>query len=75
MLALAEALITIERPSAFGVAIARQLALEGGSPLFLQAPDLRQGADRRLACILDAAQRALEVSSDFDRSEDLATAA
>jgi hypothetical protein len=57
------------------VAIARQLALEGRSPLFLQPPDLRQGADRRLAYTLDAAQRALEVSGDFDRPEDLATAA
>lgn len=75
VLALAEALITIERPSVFGVAIARQLAFQGGSPLFLQAPDLRQGADRRLAYTLDAAQRALEVSSDFDRPEALATAA
>ena len=65
VLALAETLITIERPSAFGVAIARQLALDGRSPLFLQASDRRQGADRRLACTLDAAQRALEVSGDF----------
>lgn len=75
VLALAEKLVSIERPSAFGVAIARQLALEGGSPLFLQMPDRRQGADRRLACTLEAAQRAIEVSGDFDRSEDLATAA
>src|SRR5262245_9707047 len=29
-------------------------------------PDRRQGADRRLACTLDAAQRALGVSADFD---------
>jgi hypothetical protein len=75
VLALTGALITIERPSAFGMAIARQLALHGGSPLFLQAPELRQGADRRLARILDAAARALEVSADFDRPEGLATAA
>ena len=63
----AQTLTTIERPSAYGVAIARQLALYGRSPLFLQvSPSLRHGADRRLACTLEAAQRALVVSSDFD---------
>jgi hypothetical protein len=67
VLALAETLATIERPSAFGVAIARQLALDGRSPLYLQGPDRRHGADRKLACTLNAAQRALEVSADFDR--------
>jgi hypothetical protein len=66
VLALAETLCTIERPSAYGVAIARQLALDGGSPLFLQAPDRHKGAEQRLACTLGAAQRALEVSADFD---------
>ena len=67
VLALAQTLTTIERPSAYGAAIARQLALDGRSPLFLQvSPSLRHGADRRLACTLEAAQRALVVSSDFD---------
>ena len=66
LLALAETLSTIEQPSAYGVAIARQLALDGQSPLFLQAPDRRHGANRRLACTLEAAQRALGVSADFD---------
>jgi len=66
VLALAEALTTIARPSAFGVAIARQLALDGGSPLFVQGPDRRHGAERRLACTLESAQRALRVSADFD---------
>jgi hypothetical protein len=74
LLALADRLADVERPPARGVAIARQLVHDGCSPLFLQAPDRRKGADRRLACTLDAAQRALEVSGDFDRPEDLATA-
>jgi hypothetical protein len=68
LLALADTLATTERPPARGVAIARQLAFDGGSPLFLQAPDRRQDADRRLASTLDAAQSALEVSADFDSS-------
>jgi hypothetical protein len=66
VLSLAESLCTIERPPARGVAIARQLVFDGCSPLFLQAPDRRKGSDRRLASTLDAAQRALEVSADFD---------
>lgn len=75
LLALADTLASVERPPVRGVAIARQLVHDGCSPLFLQAPDRRKGADRRLACTLDTAQRALEVSGDFDRPEDLATAA
>jgi hypothetical protein len=67
VLGLAQTLATIERPPARGVAIARQLAFDGASPLFLQAPHQRQGGDRRLASTLHAAQRALEVSADFDR--------
>jgi hypothetical protein len=66
VLALAETLATVERPSSYGVAIARQLAFDGRSPLYLQAPDRRQGAERRLAWTLNAAQRALDVSADFD---------
>jgi hypothetical protein len=66
VLALAQRLATIEWPPARGVAIARQLVFDGRSPLFLQAPHHRQGGDRRLASTLDAAQRALEVSADFD---------
>ena len=66
VLSLADTLATIERPPARGVAIARQLVFDGRSPLFLQAPDHRKGSDRRLASTLYAAQRALEVSADFD---------
>ena len=66
VLALADTLATIERPPARGVAIARQLVFDARSPLFLQSPDHRKGSDRRLASALYAAQRALEVSGDFD---------
>jgi hypothetical protein len=66
VVALAETLATIERPSAFGAAIARQVALDGRSPLYQQASEHRRGAGRRLACTLDAAQRAMGVSADFD---------
>ena len=66
VLLLADTLATTERPPARGVAIARQLVFDGRSPLFLQAPDHRKGSDRRLASTLYAAQRALEVSADFD---------
>ena len=66
VLSLADTLVTIERPPARGVAIARQLVFDGCSPLFLQAPDGRKGNARRLASTLCAAQRALEVSADFD---------
>lgn len=69
VLSLAESLGAIERPPARGVAIARQLVFDGRSPLFLQAPDRREGNDRRLASTLNAAQRALEVSADFDGME------
>jgi hypothetical protein len=69
VLALAETLARIERPPARGVAIARQLVFDGRSPLFLQAPHHRKGADRRLASTLHAARRALEVSGDFDHLE------
>jgi hypothetical protein len=66
VLALAQRLATMGWPPARGVAIARQLVFDGRSPLFLQAPHHRQGGDRRLASTLHAAQRALEVSADFD---------
>jgi hypothetical protein len=66
VLLLADRLATIERPPVRGVAIARQLVFDGRSPLFLQAPNHRKGSDRRLASTLYAAQRALEVSADFD---------
>jgi hypothetical protein len=66
LLSLAATLATVERPCARGVAIARQLVSDGRSPLFLQARDHREGADRRLASALYEAQRALEVSADFD---------
>jgi hypothetical protein len=66
VLALAEQLATIGWPPARGVAIARQLVFDARSPLFLQASHHRKGGDRRLASTLHAAQRALEVSADFD---------
>ena len=69
VLSLAQMLATIERPPAHGVAIARQLVFDGRSPLFLQAPDRRKGSARRLASSVFAAQRALEVSADFDATE------
>jgi hypothetical protein len=69
VLSLADTLVTIKRPPARGVAIARQLVFDGRSPLFLQAPDRRKGGARRLAITLDAAQRALEVSPNFDSME------
>jgi hypothetical protein len=66
VLSLAESLCTIERPPARSVAIVRRLVFDGCSPLFLQEPDRQEGNARRLASTLDAAQRALEVSADFD---------
>src|SRR5262245_41623913 len=66
VLSLADTLATIERPPARGVAMARQLVFDGRSPLFLQAPGHREGSERRLASSLYAAERALEVSADFD---------
>jgi hypothetical protein len=66
VLSLADTLATIERPPARGVAIARQLVFDGRSPLFLQAPNHRTGSERRLASTLYAAERALEVSADFE---------
>jgi hypothetical protein len=65
VLALAETLATLNQPPARGVAIARQLAFGGRSPLFLQAAHYRKGPDRRLASTVYAAQRALEISADF----------
>jgi hypothetical protein len=66
LLSLAHMLITTERPPARGVAIARQLVFDGCSPLYLQAPPNRHGSERRLASTLYAAERALEISADFD---------
>ena len=65
VLALAETLATLNHPPARGVAIARQLAFDGRSPLLLQAAHHRKGPDRRLASTVHAAQRALEISADF----------
>jgi hypothetical protein len=66
VLSLAHTLASIERPSARGVAIARQLVFDGRSPLYLQAPPHRKGSERRLASTLHAAERALEISADFE---------
>jgi hypothetical protein len=66
VLSLAHTLASIERPSARGVAIARQLVFDGRSPLYLEAPPHRKGSERRLANSLYAAERALEISADFE---------
>jgi hypothetical protein len=66
LLSLADSLAATKRPSARGVAIARQLVFDGCSPLYLQAPPHRHGSERRLASTLYAAARALEISADFD---------
>jgi hypothetical protein len=66
VLSLAHILAYIERPSARGVAIARRLVFDGRSPLYLQAPPHRKGSERRLASTLYAAERALEISADFE---------
>ena len=69
VLSLADTLVTVERPPARGVAIARQLVFDSCSPLFLQGPDRREGSAQRLASTLFATQRALEVSANFDGME------
>jgi hypothetical protein len=66
--ALAESIATIEQPRARGVAIARQLAFDGRSPIFLQPPLAGNGGREKLTSTLQAARRSLEVSADFDRA-------
>ena len=63
---LADALVRAENPRVQGVAIAAQLAFDGRSPLFFHPR--RPDAEERLANTIHAAQSALRVSGDFDRS-------
>jgi len=63
--ALADRIATAEHPRARGVAIARQLAFDGLAPLYWRPGGNGDGATR-LAGAIESAQRALEVSSDFD---------
>ena len=64
LLALAASVSTLEDPRTQGVAIASQLAFDGGGALFLQ-PETRGGRER-LANTIEAAQAALQVSAVFD---------
>jgi hypothetical protein len=62
--ALAAHVATIERPRPQGVAIARQLAFDGLSPLYWK-PNGGEDAATRLACTIQAAFIALDVSAEF----------
>jgi hypothetical protein len=62
--ALATAIATLDGPRVQGVAIAFQLAFDGGGPLFLQ-PGARDGHES-LANVIESAHAALRVSAEFD---------
>jgi hypothetical protein len=62
--ALATSIATVDSLRVQGVAIAFQLAFDGGGPLFLQ-PGTRDGYER-LASVIESAQAALRVSAEFD---------
>jgi hypothetical protein len=62
--ALATSIATLDSPRVQGVAIAFQLAFDGGGPLFLQ-PGTRDGHEC-LANVIESAQAALRVSAEFD---------
>ena len=61
---LAAHVATIERPRPQGVAIARELAFDGLSPLYWK-PNGGEEAATRLACTIQAAFKALDVSAEF----------
>jgi hypothetical protein len=61
---LAAEVATMENPRTQGVAIAFQLAFDGGGPLFFR-PDATDGTER-LANTIQAAHGALRVSADFE---------
>jgi hypothetical protein len=63
--ALAAAIATLENPRVQGVAIASQLAFDGGGPLFAQ-PAVRDSVER-LANTIQAANAALRISGQFDK--------
>jgi hypothetical protein len=62
--ALATLVATLENPRTQGVAIAFQMAFDGRGALFFQ-PDTPNGVER-LANTVQAAQRALGVSAEFE---------
>jgi hypothetical protein len=65
--ALANSVVTTENPRTQGIAIASQLAFDGGGPLFFR-PGTPHGIER-LANTVQAAQNALRVSADLDEPE------
>ena len=62
--ALATSVATVESPRTQGIAIAFELAFDGGSALFFH-PDTPDGIEQ-LANTVRSAQNALRVSADFD---------
>jgi hypothetical protein len=65
LIMLANAVVAAENPRVQGIAIARQLAFDGRGALFFQ-PKNRKRAVERLKNTIEAALRALSVSSEFD---------
>ena len=65
--ALAASVAIVENPRVRGVAIASQLAFDGGGPLYFQ-PGARDGIER-LANTVQAAHAALGVSAEFDANQ------
>jgi hypothetical protein len=64
--ALAESIEAIGQPSARAVAIARQLAYDGGSPLYWHPMQSPKDRTARLTNTIHAARAALDVSPEFD---------
>src|SRR5262249_22899190 len=68
---LADRIVSMKDPCARGVAIARQLAFDGRSPLFWKpnqnGPGLHGEGAQKLANTIHAAQAALGVAADFDQ--------
>src|SRR5262249_30554910 len=65
---LADHIVSMEHPSARGVAIARQLTFDGHSPLYWKPRQNGEGPEK-LANTIHTAQAALGVAADFDESE------
>jgi len=68
---LADRIVSMKHPCARGVAIARQLAFDGHSPLYWK-PNQNGDGPEKLANTIHAAQAALGVAADFDQGELLA---